>query len=284
MTPNKPFYWEEYTTLEFAELAARGAIAILPIAAIEQHGPHLSVGTDTVIGRGMLELLRQRIPDDLPVCVLPIQSVAKSNEHLLAPGTLTIAAETLVAAWTAIGEGVHRAGFRKMLIVNSHGGNNPVMDIVARELRVRLSMLVVGTQWNRFGLPEGVADDKERRYGVHAGLVETSLMLNFRPDLVRKSKLKNFPSATAEFEKSFTHLRATGQHNMGWMIHDLNPDGAVGNALAGTAQLGAAIAGHQVAGAIELLNDMRAFDPERLATSLPESAHAGSPLGSSKVA
>lgn len=272
----KQFYWEERTTLEFAALAAENSVAILPVAATEQHGPHLTVATDSAIGRGMLECLRERIPDDISVSVLPLQAIGKSNEHHLAPGTLTLPAEAIITSWFSLGECVHRAGLRKILIVNSHGGNNPVMDIVARELRVRLNMLVVTTQWNRFGFPDGTIDDAERRYGVHAGKAETSLMLHFRPDLVRMSQAKNFASASASLEESHTHLRATAQHNMAWLIHDLNPDGAVGNAAAGTATVGKAIAEYQVDGMIELLRDMRDFDLHRLAKELPEPSSTAS--------
>ena len=270
-----PFHWGDRTTEEFGDLARQNAIALLPLAATEQHGPHLPVSTDATICTGMLETLQQMLPDDLPIAVLPIQSVGKSNEHLRSPGTLTLPPETLIAAWVALGEGVHRAGLRKLLIVNAHGGNNPVMDIVARELRVRLGMLVVTTQWNRFGVPEGSVGAEELRHGVHAGMVETSLMLHFRPDLVRTARLRNFPSAAAQMERDFTHLHATQRHNIGWIIHDLNADGAVGNAAAGSAELGARIARHQVQGLIELLRDMQAFDPARLAGAGSGAAAAG---------
>jgi creatinine amidohydrolase len=260
-----PFYWDELTTRDFAALDPQ-TIAILPIAATEQHGPHLPVSTDSTIAKGMIELLRDRLPPGLPVLVLPCQAIGKSNEHLLAPGTLSLGAELLIAGWGEIGTCVRRAGLRKLLIVNSHGGNNQVMDIVARDLRVRLQMLAVTTQWNRFGTPPGLISDQEKRYGVHAGMVETSLMLNFRPDLVRREELRDFVSSTRWMEDTFKHLRATGQHNMGWMIHDLNAEGAVGNARAASADAGRAIAEHQVAGAIELLWDMRRFDLNRLAT------------------
>jgi creatinine amidohydrolase len=264
----KPFFWSELTTRDFGGFGETKPIAILPIAATEQHGPHLPLATDTAIATGMIEVLRRRLPDDLPVLVLPTQAIGKSNEHLLAPGTLTLPSDILTAAWCEIGAGVHRAGLRKILIVNSHGGNNQVMDIVARELRVRFAMLAVTTQWNRFGLPQGLIDDQERRHGVHAGLVETSLMLHFRPDLVRKEEARRFISASGWLEENFKHLRATGQHNMGWIIHDLNADGAVGDASAATAKIGEVIAEHQVAGVIELLRDMQRFDLGRLATTL----------------
>jgi creatinine amidohydrolase len=263
------FFWENHTTRDFAELAARDAIAILPVAATEQHGPHLPVATDSAIGRGMLAILKDRLPEDLRVVVLPMQTIGKSNEHIRSAGTLTLTPEVLIAGWIAIGEGVFRAGLRKLLLVNSHGGNNPIMDIVARELRERSDLFVVTTQWNRFGVPEGSVNAAELRFGVHAGMVETSLMLHFDPDLVRLSELRDFPSASAQLEEEFTHLRATAKHNMAWIIQDLNAQGAVGNAAAASADLGAAIARHQVDGLIELLRDMNKFDPKRLSRRPP---------------
>lgn len=259
----KTFFWDDLTTRDFATLAARNAIAILPIAATEQHGPHLPVSTDSAIGRGMINQLATDIPEDLDVVVLPLQAVGKSNEHLRSAGTLSLSPEVLIAAWTAIGQGVLRAGLRKLLIVNSHGGNNQVMDIVARELREKHDMLVVATQWNRFGVPEGSVDDDELKFGVHAGMVETSLMMAFRPELVRHEELRDFRSANAEMEKTYTHLRMTGKHAMGWIIEDLNALGAVGNAAKGTPELGLKIARHQVARLIELLRDIKAFELTR---------------------
>jgi creatinine amidohydrolase len=259
------FYWEDLTTRDFAALDP-DTIAVLPIAATEQHGPHLPVSTDSAIADGMIGVLRGLLPADLSILVLPRQAIGKSNEHSFGLGTLTLTPQLLIEAWTDIGLCVNRAGLRKLLIVNSHGGNNQIMDIVARELRVRAAMLAVTTQWNRFGTPPGLVDDTERRIGVHAGLAETSLMLKFRPDLVRMQHAKDFQSSTLWLEENFKYLRHNGGHNMGWMIHDLNPDGAVGNAAAATAEIGEAIAVHQVSGVIELLRDMKRFNIKNLAT------------------
>src|SRR5688572_16926165 len=132
--PARP--WMDLTTQEFRSRDMSRAIAVLPVAAVEQHGPHLPVGVDTYIGGGYLERAMALVPDRLDVLVLPLQAVGKSNEHLSFPGTLNLSAETAIRAWTEIGESVHRAGCRKLVIVNSHGGNVAVIDIVARELRV----------------------------------------------------------------------------------------------------------------------------------------------------
>ncbi|MFL6797727.1 MAG: creatininase family protein [Xanthobacteraceae bacterium] len=258
-------FWAELNTTDFASLDPHSSIAILPIAATEQHGPHLPLMTDTAIAQGMIETVLSRLPDDLQVYFLPIQSIGKSNEHLRSPGTITFSAESLIRIWFEIGEGVHRAGLRKLVIVNSHGGNNDVMGIVARELRVRLSMLVATTQWRRFGLPSGLYAAFDATHGIHAGDIETSLMLQFRPDLVDKSKAKLFPSSAAEMEKDYTHLRPAGPHGFGWIAQDLNPDGAVGDASLGTAEKGRLTAEHQADGFIALLRDVARFPLDRLA-------------------
>jgi creatinine amidohydrolase len=262
----RAFYWGELTTEDFRALDPERAIAMLPVAAIEQHGPHLPVLTDTAIADGMLGLLRERLPDELSALALPTQAYGKSNEHLLSPGTLTLSAGTLLDALAELGASIARAGLRKVVLMNSHGGNADVLGVVSRELRVRHGMLCVATHWRRFGLPAGMYDAIEERHGIHAGDIETSLMLHLRPDLVRMEKAQNFVSSALAIEQQFTHLRAVGPHGFGWIAQDLNPDGAVGNASIATARKGEATAEHQVQGCIALLRDMTAFPLSRLHT------------------
>jgi creatinine amidohydrolase len=256
--PGRAFYWAELRSKDFKGLDPEKTIAILPVAAIEQHGPHLPVMTDSAIAEGMIALLKERLPNNLSVLVLPAQYVGKSNEHLLSPGTLSLSAETLTRLLVEIGEGVHRAGLRKMVLANSHGGNVQVLATVARELRVKLGMLVVATNWARFGLPVEV------QHGIHAGDIETSLMLEFRPDLVRMADAKNFVSSAIAMEKEFKRLSADGTHAFGWIAQDLNAEGAVGDASKATAAKGKKTAEHQVDGFIALLRDMTAFSLNRL--------------------
>jgi creatinine amidohydrolase len=258
-------FWAEFKSSEFAGLDPGATIAILPVAATEQHGPHLPVMTDTAIAEGMIKTVLTRLPDDLRVLFLPVQMIGKSNEHLRSPGTITYCAENLVRIWVEIGESVHRAGLRKMVIVNSHGGNTDVIGIVARELRVRQSMLVATTQWRRFGLPPGLYSDFDASHGIHAGDIETSLMLHFRPDLVDMTKAKLFTSKAAEMEKDYTHLRPVGQHGFGWIAQDINRDGAVGDASAATAEKGRLTAEHQADAFIALLRDVARFPLNELA-------------------
>jgi creatinine amidohydrolase len=258
-------FWAELKSSEFTALDPNVTLAILPVAATEQHGPHLPVMTDTAIMEGMIETVLARVPDDLRVLFLPVQTIGKSNEHLRSPGTITHSADTLIRGWCEIGESVHRAGLRKLAIVNSHGGNADVIGIVARELRVRLDMLVATTQWRRFGLPAGLYSPFDASHGIHAGDIETSLMLHFRPDLVDMSKAKLFASKAAEMEKDYKYLRPAGQHGFGWIAQDINRDGAVGDASAATADKGRLTAEHQADGFIALLRDVACFPLSELA-------------------
>ena len=213
----------------------------------------------------MIDTVLSRLPDHLQVLFLPIQTIGKSNEHLRSAGTITFSATSLLDIWFAIGEAVHRAGLRKLVIVNSHGGNSEVMAIVARELRVRLGMLVATTQWRRFGLPDDTFAPYDTSHGIHAGDIETSLMLHFRPDLVDMGKARNFPSSAVGMANEYTHLRPIGTHPFGWIAPDLNPDGAVGDASAATADKGRATAAHQADAFVALLEDVARFPLDRLA-------------------
>ncbi|MCM2290977.1 creatininase family protein [Allorhizobium sp. BGMRC 0089] len=255
----KPFYWNELNTHDFAALSAETTIAILPIASTEQHGPHLPVATDVAIAQGMLAELKATCPDDLDILVLPLQEIGKANEHIHGPGTLSFGADLLIPMWTAIGQKVAEAGLRKLVIVNSHGGNLDIMNIVARELRVRFNMAVVATQWARFGHPVGMISDHEAKYGIHGGEVETSLMLHFRPELVRMDKADNFVSRAEWMSDHSRFLQPLPPHALAWIAHDLNPAGVVGDASKGTADKGKAICAHQVSAFIELLQDIKAY-------------------------
>lgn len=172
--------WTEMTTSDFCDPSVGEWIAVLPVAAVEQHGPHLPLGVDSMIGEGYLERALELVPDDLPITVLPMQRVGTSAEHAAFPGTLSIAPETIIRAWTDIGESVARAGVRKLILMNSHGGNTAVLDVVARSLRVRRGMLAVHCHWQRFGYPAGLFEPEEIRHGIHAGGIETALMLKLR--------------------------------------------------------------------------------------------------------
>ena len=257
-------FWAEWSWPDFAGADMANTIAVLPVAAIEQHGPHLPVGVDTFIMEGYLRRVADTLPEDVPVLFLPVQTIGKSNEHVAYPGTLTLSAETVIRAWTEIGESVHRAGVRKLVLLNAHGGNVSSLDIVARDLRVRLGMLVVTASWHRFGYPEQAFTAGERAHGIHAGDVETSLMLAFRPDTVRMDKAEDFVPNSIAVEDEFTWLRVTQPIGFGWTAQDNSASGAMGNAALGTATKGEAATAHGAASFIELLRDVDRFALSRL--------------------
>jgi creatinine amidohydrolase len=257
-------YWQDMTTHDFGAPGHQDWIAVLPVAAVEQHGPHLPLSTDLTIAEGQVRRAIELVPEDLPVTFLPIQAVGKSDEHVSFPGTLTLSWDTATRCWLDIGESVARAGIRKLVLINSHGGNVPVLDIVARDLRVRHGMFVTATNWLRFGQPEGLYPDAEFTYGIHGGDIETSLMLHLRPDLVRMERATDFPSEQQRYLKEFKHLRGHGKAQYGWQAEDLNPAGALGNAARASAEKGRLSLDHAARGFVELLLDVDAFDPDRL--------------------
>ena len=258
-------YWSELSTVDFAALDPETTIAVLPVAAIEQHGPHLPVSTDTAIGEGMIGETLRRLPEDLSILILPTQAVGKSNEHLRSAGTLTLSAETALRAWTEIGESVHRAGLRKLVFANGHGGNVAALDLVALDLRTRLGMLAVPCSFSRFGYPDGLFGVEERAHGIHGGDIETSLMLAARPDLVRTKFAKNFVPASLAMAREFKHLRTGDPIGFGWMSQDRNSSGAIGVATPATAAKGEAALAHGARAFVELLDDVVRFDLARLA-------------------
>lgn len=249
-------FWGDLKTTDFQGLSPEGTIAVLPLAAIEQHGPHLPVSVDTTVMNAMLALAMPQVPAGLDVLVLPTLAICKSNEHLHSPGTLTLSWESAIRSWIEIGESVKRAGLRKLVLVTSHGGNVDPMKVVARELRVSHGMLAVSTSWSNFGLPPGTFEPMDALHGIHGGDVETSLMLHFRPDLVDMSKAGRFEPLTVAMADDYTWLRPTGAHPFAWMAQDVNPSGAVGDASLATAAKGEATAAFQAKGFVELLADV----------------------------
>lgn len=257
-------FWDHLTSPEVAALDSRVAIAVLPVAAVEQHGPHLPLGTDAHIAEGYIARILPLLPE-APVFFLPVQSVGASAEHQSFAGTLSLSPETALAAWGDICAGLHGAGIRRLVIMNAHGGNVPVIDLLARRVRQRYAMLAVTASMHRFGYPEGLFAPEERAHGIHGGEIETSLMLAFRPDLVDMSRAGDFAPWSLEMERTFSQLRANHPVGFGWMSEDLHPAGAMGNAAAATAEKGEAAAAHGARAFIALLEDVARFDLSRFA-------------------
>lgn len=252
-------YWQDMTTLDFAGLDAEATVALLPVGAIEQHGPHLPLATDALIAEELARQVLDLLPEAASVLVLPAQSIGDSGEHAAFAGTLDLEPETLIRAWTEIGRAVRRAGPRKLVILNSHGGQPQAVDIAAQRLRRELDMLVVKANTFRLGLPEGLFDRDELAYGIHAGAIETSVMLHLRPELVRRDRLADFPSLSREMEGSFALLGPGRVASFAWAAQDLNPDGACGDARQASAEKGRAVFNHWARSLAGILEETARF-------------------------
>jgi creatinine amidohydrolase len=239
-------------------------IAVLPLAATEQHGPHLPVGTDVMIAQAYLARVRELLADTIPATFLPLQPVGISTEHVDYPGTLTLPTEIALQSWMALGISVARAGIKKLVMVTSHGGNSAAMSLVAQDLRARYGLLAVSTGWARFGAPEGLFSAEELRHGVHGGAVETSIMLARYPEQVRNQAIADFRPASIAMEKDYRWLAAHRPAPFAWQAQDLHASGAAGDAAQASAEKGRLLLDHGARAFCELLADVDKFDPATL--------------------
>jgi len=257
--------WEALTWQDFETLDPERTVVVLPVAAIEQHGPHLPLEVDARINRGALEQALARVDPAVPVLVLPAQPIGKSDEHAAFPGTLSLGTETLCRVWFEIAESVWRAGLRKLVIVNSHGGQSHVARIVAQDLRVKLRMLAVVANTFGFGEPAGLFPIDEARHGIHGGASETSLMLHLAPDAVRRDRCADFRPASIAQAARYRELGFHGNASMGWATQDLHPSGACGDATQASAQAGAALLDHIAQRLARLLGEVADYPLASLA-------------------
>lgn len=267
----KSFYWSDLTTTDFAELDTARAIAVLPVAATEQHGPHLPLSVDTDLVNGVIAAAIPHMAADLPALFLPTQAVGFSPEHARFAGTLTLKADTLMRIWTEIGECVAASGVKKLVLFNAHGGQVGALDLVARDLRDRLGMLVYGVSWFNLPLFDAQGGDvnalfsaEEHRFGIHAGEIETSMMLALKPERVRTELARNFRSASQARASDFPILGNGRSAKLGWQMQDYNPQGAVGNASGATAEKGHAVLDAAGRGLAALLAEMDRLPPSTL--------------------
>lgn len=256
-------YWADLGTLDFVRLQASpeagSVVAVLPVAATEQHGPHLPLSVDATIADAVLQAALPLLPAELPVLVLPTQAVGKSNEHARFPGTLSLSSETVLRLWTEIGAGVARAGVRKLLLFNAHGGHVSLMDLAARDLREAHDLIVYACSWYNLPQPPELRarfDADEERFGVHAGDMETSMMLAARPAFVHMEHARNFGSTSRTRAALYPLLGDGRSAKLGWQMQDYNPAGAAGNAAAATADKGAALIANAAAGLAQLLAEI----------------------------
>src|SRR5579871_2675066 len=240
-------------------------IAVLPLAATEQHGPHLPLETDVLIGQAYLARVRELLPDTLPVTFLPIERIGISSEHTDFAGTLTLSPDIAIERWMTLGRSIAQAGVRKLVIVTSHGGNSAAMSLVAQELRTREKMLVVTTAWGRLSAPEALFPPEEIEHGIHGGAIETSIMLARHADQVRGEAIADFRSATVAMKRDFRWLSAGRPAPFAWQAQDLHPSGAVGDATLASAEKGERLVDQGAKAFCELLAEVDRFDLQRLA-------------------
>jgi len=254
-------YWTELPSSAFQDDAWRDYVAVLPLGATEQHGPHLPVSTDSNIANGMVAAVADRLPDMASILFLPTLAITNSVEHTNKPGTLSLGHDLTFKLLMEVAQGVSRVGVRKLVIINAHGGNVGVMVDATHEIRAELGMLCVATNWMRLGLPDGLIAPGDKAIDIHGGRLETAIMLALRPDLVDQSEVRAFPSLQGDLADRFDLLRAYGPVGFGWMGDDLNASGAVGDASKATAKDGRAIIDHQAQLMVKLLDEVQRFAP-----------------------
>lgn len=271
-------FWADWTTADFERLrtsaSAARTIAVLPVAATEQHGPHLPLSVDTVLVNGIVAAALPHLPLELPALFLSTQAVGLSPEHARFAGTLTLKNETILRLWTDIAESVAAAGVTKLVLFNGHGGNVSVMDLVARDLRARLGMLVYSASWFNLPLIDELGNDvnalfsaEEHRFGIHGGDIETSMMLALDPIHVDMSQTQNFASAAHARSKQFDILGNGTSAKLAWQTQDYNPAGAVGNAANATAEKGHAVVNAAGQALARMLTEIDRLPPDVLAAS-----------------
>jgi creatinine amidohydrolase len=252
-----PRDWTEIRWPEIGQADPARWIAVLPLAAVEQHGPHLPLGTDVMIAQAYLERVRETLPATAPVTFLPLQEIGISAEHLDFPGTLSLPTEVALQSWMALGESVARAGVKKLVIVTSHGGNSAAMTLVA---------------WSRLSAAETLFPPEEVRHGIHGGAVETSIVLARFAAHVRKDEIADFRPASVAMDEKYRWLSAHRPAPFAWQAQDLHGSGAVGNATLATAEKGEQLIEHGAQAFCELLGEIDTFDVTQLAAG-PDEHH-----------
>ena len=255
--------WADWRSPDFARLDPQRTVAVLPLGATEQHGPHLPLSVDTVLVEGVLSAALAQLSTTDPVLVLPTQSVGLSTEHTAFAGTLSLSPQTTLQLWLDLAASVARAGVKKLLLFNAHGGHVGLMDVAAREMRGQFGLTVFSSHWYQLPLGEAMAafSEPEQRFGVHAGDVETSMMLALQPERVDMAQARRFVSASEVRAAQFTLLGDGRSAKLGWHMQDYNPHGAAGDAAAATRAKGDRLVEQSAAQLVRLLRELVAFEP-----------------------
>jgi creatinine amidohydrolase len=224
-----------YLTWKQVEALPKDALLILPTAAIEQHGPHLPLATDTLINNLLLGKAFAKLPADVPIYALPPICYGKSNEHIGFPGTLSVSATTFMAVIRDIGSSLASAGFRRLVLYNTHGGNSSLVDVMARDLRAEFNLRVFCLFGSAGAAFTGLGA-QEKAYGFHAGEIETAFLLSATPELVHTSEytVNYIADITAPELLKPENASAT----FAWLTRDIAPSGVMGDPRPATAESG----------------------------------------------
>ncbi|PSN17232.1 creatinine amidohydrolase [filamentous cyanobacterium CCP5] len=257
-----------YAYLTWQDIAAmpdkENVVLIQPVGAIEQHGPHLPLAVDAALGTAVLGQALGQLGDQVPAYGLPPLYYGKSNEHWHFPGTITLSASTLIAVLTEVAESVYRAGFRKLVLLNSHGGQPQVLEIVARDLhQIHGDFLVFPLfAWNVPHQAGSLLSEKEKQLGIHAGDAETSLMLAILPEQVRMDK------AQAEYPPVPDGLLSMeGKLPFAWTTQDLSRSGTLGDPTVATVEKGEKMMASVVAGWVQVIEEIHRFRQPQAASN-----------------
>ncbi len=248
---------KHYAHLSGPDLADLGpdTVAVCPLGAIENHGSHLPLGTDTILADAILDAVDDKLPAELPTVRLPALWLGASIEHTRRAGTLSSPASRLIASIGDVAKGLSDHGVRRLVLFSAHGGNNPPAKIAAVEARARHGMLCAAVHWLDFGLPEGLVPPGPVRADTHGGWMETSMMLAVAPDLVGKTR----PGPSGKTPPA-AMLYPDGPVAWGWMSDDLGNDGVIGNPEQATLELGRALVDHAATSLAQLIGQISAAE------------------------
>jgi creatinine amidohydrolase len=241
---------------EIEQIKKEEAIVILPMASVEQHGPHLPVFTDSLLAEEIIARICNRLDDEIPIWLLPILAYGRSCEHDGFAGTISLTSETLMCVLNDIAAGLAGNGFKRFVILNTHGGNHELIDVCMRDIRKKFGLLVFGLHmFLRVGLAKEGLSNIEHMYGIHAGDIETSILLSIHPEMVKMElACETYPLHLID-----QNIDYSDPINFAWLTVDITQSGVMGNATTADAERGEIYLENAVDETITILNKIKNF-------------------------